>query len=199
MFVNFTISHDICVPLNTFVCGGGGGGSGFRQTLKGAKKDKNPRSRHAWIRRTSECELQRRWLFHEHIVDRNVCNPTEKWAGLPDVRGLPAHLAPSLWPQICHACVRLLLVPQVPLRSEACHSLGTIAHILKFPVRLQNYRELLEGQAQCRHFVLQTLNSIRQRWCSCDQRRLLNERHTTSSTVLCGSTQEVLRNPLLTL
>jgi len=73
---------------------------GFTRLWKVQKKmGKNPRSRHSWFRRTSECELQRMWLFHEYNVDRNVCNPTEKGAGLPDVRDLPAHLAPSLWPQ----------------------------------------------------------------------------------------------------
>jgi hypothetical protein len=38
---------------------------------------------------------------------------------LPDMQGLPAHLAPSLRPQICHTSVRWLLVLQVPLRFDA--------------------------------------------------------------------------------
>ena len=137
---------------------------GFTGLSKGSKvqnKDMNHQSRHSWNRRTSECEHQRRFCLTSTSPTRISAVPQNKGAGLPDVRGLPAQLAQSFRPQICRACVRLLLVLPVPLWFDAYHYLWNIAHILKFPVRLQNYRGLLEGQALYRHFVLQSLKPAR--------------------------------------
>lgn len=147
-------------------------------------------SRQSWIRPTSEWRTDQ--CMYEYTV--RLLTDIVWWCELLQHRstrggtGWGTGRSRSLPLHILHCTFGLKLTSPVPL---------PFPYILRFPAPFENYLALLDRRAPCRHFVLQGVNSISQRWCSCDERYLLIESHYIKYATFWPHTSNVPKYPVL--